>query len=79
MRTTLLINDRIMRRLKALAAERKQTVSALVEAFLRKGLSEAAERGVRLDLPPIPTFRVREVLVNVADRDELERAMRDGP
>lgn len=78
MRTTLQIDDRVMRQLKALAARRKQTISALVEAFLRKGLAE--QRGAPAStLPPIPTFRVREVLVNVADRDELERAMTDEP
>ena len=77
MRTTLLIDDRLMRRLRALAAEKRQTISALVEAFLRKGLAEEISGRVKYDFPPIPTYSVREVLADVRDRDELERAMTD--
>jgi len=77
MRTTLIIDDHLMRRLKALAAERRLTISTLVEAFLRKGLAEEVGARAGEEFPPIPTFRVREVLADVADRDDLDRAMRD--
>lgn len=74
MRTTLVIEDQIMKRLKALAAERGRTLSSLVEAFLRQGL-EREQAKTREPLEPIPTFDVGRIKANVADRDELYRVM----
>lgn len=74
MRTTLVLDDRVMKRLKALAAQRGQTLSSLVDALLRQGLDrERTERAK--GLPPLPSFRAGKVKANVADRDELYRVM----
>lgn len=72
MKTTLVIDDHVMRRLKAQAAREGRTLSELVEAALRLFLDRrpAAEaRGGAL-----PTFQSR-ALVDLADRQALYQAM----
>ena len=71
MKTTLNIDDTVMARLKREAARQGRTMSDLVETALR-GLFRAQKQSV--DLPPLPTFD-GEILVDVADRDALYRAM----
>lgn len=72
MKTTLVIDDGVLRRLKVEAARRRCTISSLVEAALRRFL----EKGEKLaKLPPLPTFSSGGALVDVADRDALDRAM----
>ena len=79
MKTTLVIEDDVMRRLKALAARRGVTLSALVEVFLRRGLREAAELARRRVEPwNPPAFHMGEPLVDIADREALERVMEQG-
>lgn len=73
MKTTLVIDDGIMRRLKAEAARRGTTISNLVESALRALLDDRAE-GLR-ELPPLPSFELGDCSVDVADRDALFRAM----
>jgi hypothetical protein len=72
MKTTLIIDDQVMRRLKAEAARQGRTLSQLVEAALRLFLE-------RRPAPPVPTaplpmFQSR-ALVDLADREALYRAM----
>ncbi|MBX3027160.1 ribbon-helix-helix protein, CopG family [bacterium] len=72
MKTTLIIDDRVMRKLKQEAAARRQTVSALVEAALRQYLAvKAAPR----ELPALPSADLGAPLVDVADRDALYQAL----
>ena len=72
MKTTLIIDDQIMRRLKAEAAKRKVTLSSLVEA----GVRDLLERGLESpSLPPLPTFDMGKPRLNLADRDALYRVM----
>ena len=73
MKTTLVIDDRVMRELKARAARERRTLSELVETALRRMLDERVEEK---DLPPLPVMRARE-LVDVSDRDALYRAMEE--
>lgn len=59
--------------LKRLAAERGQTLSAVVDEFLAEGVRRASapkRRGVAL-----PVFDMGEPRVNLADRDQLESVM----
>jgi hypothetical protein len=72
-RTTLILDDRRLIELKRLAAERGQTVSALVDEFLAEGIRRVA--APRKGRASIPVFDMGEPRVNVADRDQLWEAM----
>ena len=72
MKTTLSIDDKIMRRVKQEAARQGRTISELVEAALRRLLEPADSRGSKP--PPLPSFKAR-ALVDVSDRDALYHAM----
>jgi len=74
MKTTLNLDEGIMRRLKARAAREGRTLSELVETALRLFLRAKKEEG---DLPPLPTFDGGALLVDIADRDALYRAMEE--
>ncbi len=72
MKTTLIIDDGVFRRLKREAAAQGRTLSELVEAALRQFL---ARRPSAATLPPLPTAALGLPLVDVADRDALYQAM----
>lgn len=73
MKTTLSIDDTVMRRLKSEAARRGETMSALVEAALRRLLDEESDPPG--DLKPLPRWSSGGLLVDVSDRDALYEAM----
>ena len=76
MKTTLVIADRVMRGLKSAAAKRGVTLLSLVEHYLREGLAEDVRRGQAPAEPwNPPTFHMGEPLVDISDRDALDRAM----
>lgn len=75
MKTTLVIDDGVLRALKQRAAAEGKTISALVESALRMLLQERARSR---ELPPLPAFDA-ELLVDVDDRDALYRAMEEEP
>ena len=68
MKTTLIIPDPVFRDLKRKAADRKETMSALVTQFLVQGLRES-----RKPKQPFrfPTFSAGPPKVDVADREAL--------
>ena len=72
MKTTLNIDDQVMRRLKREAARQGKTMSELVESALRAALRGST---VRAELPPLPLMQSGGALVDIADRDELYGAM----
>ncbi len=72
MKTTLIIDDTVMARVKREAVERRCTMSALVEAAVRRYL-EAPQPPK--NLPPLPTFNMGGALVDIADRNALSDAM----
>lgn len=74
MKTTLVLDDSVMARVRREAERRGTTLSEVVEDALRLFLERRPERR---PLPPLPTFDGGRVLVDVADRDALERAMRE--
>ena len=69
MKTTLMIDDTVMRRLREESAKRGVTMSALVEAGLRRILDEPDPTPT--DVPPLPRWDSGGARVDVADRDAL--------
>ncbi len=72
MKTTLVIDDQIMARLKREAARTGRTMSELVETALRRLLQTRPDPA---ELPPLPSFESGGALVDLADREALYRAM----
>ena len=73
MRTTLNIDATVARRLREEAARRETTMSALVEAGVRRILDDAPPADER-PLRPLPTWKGGPYLVDIANRDEMYRA-----
>jgi Arc/MetJ family transcription regulator len=71
-KTTLIIDDEVMKRLREEAARTGSTLSELVEAALRRLLKDPDRRIV---LAKLPAFHGGEPRVDVADREALYRAM----
>lgn len=79
MKTTLNIDDTVMRRLREEAARRGTTMSELVEAGLRRVLQDAATPAPsRRALAPLPRWRSGGARVDLADRDALFTLMDGG-
>ena len=74
MKVTLNLDDSVMRRLREEARRQGRTMTELVETALRLFLRRP-RRAPRL--PPLPTFSGGGLLVDVADRDALYRAMEE--
>jgi hypothetical protein len=70
-RTTLIIDEQRLVELKRLAAVRRQTLSALVDEFLRLGLQRAMEPRRSKRDSRLPSFPMGRPRVNIADRDQL--------
>jgi hypothetical protein len=74
MKTTLVIDDQVMTRLKEEAVRRGTTISQLVEAALRSFLRKPRGQPA---LPPLPTFHGGKPLVDIDDREALDEAIGD--
>ena len=76
MKTTLNIDDTVMQRLREEAARRGTTMSALVEAGLRRvlGGNTGIDDG-REPPPPLPTWKSGGLQVDIADREALYQKM----
>ena len=72
MKTTLMIPDPLMRRLKREAARQRTTISALVERALRLLLEQQPPP---VELPPLPGFRGGRPRVDVSNREALYDVM----
>lgn len=72
MKTTLNLDNRLWTRLKATAARRGTTMSALVEAAIRRYLQAPTE--VR-EPPPLPEWDGGGASVDIANREELYRLL----
>jgi len=68
-RTSLILHDRRLLEIKRLAAERGQTLSAVVDEFLAEGLRRGSAPKKRA--ASLPVFDMGEPRVNIADRDQL--------
>ncbi len=71
-KTTLNIDETVMRRLKEEAARRGDTMSHLVETAISQLLDAPRERP---PLPPLPTWNSGGLLVDVADREVIYDAL----
>ena len=77
-KTTLNIDDSVMRRLREEAARRGTTMSALVEAGLRRVLAASPQGENQPEaLPPLPSWNGGKQLVDIADREELYTVMEE--
>ncbi len=72
MKTTLVIDDTVMKHLKREAARQGRTMSEMVETALRLFLQP---RPKPRKLRPLPTFDSGGAYVDVADRDALYNVM----
>lgn len=78
MKTTLNIDETVMQRLREEAAQRGITMSALVEAGLRRVLTTRTPADAQPDnLPTLPTWKSGGFRVDVSNREELYRIMAD--
>lgn len=80
MRTTIDINDELLRATKAYAASEHKTLKMAVEQALREFLA-SLDGSVVADAPPIPVFRGQGVQpgVDLTDNAALEDLMRAEP
>ena len=72
-RTTLILDDRRLAEVKRVAAERGQTISAVVDEFLADGLRRA--RAPKRRKISFPVFDMGKPLVDINDHDALLEAM----
>ncbi|MBL7685514.1 MAG: hypothetical protein JNK65_05715 [Deltaproteobacteria bacterium] len=77
MKTTLNISDAVMLKLKKEAAQRKCTLSQLVEMAFRLLLQPQPKSKKKMS--SLPRFKSGGVFVNLADRAALYEAMEDRP
>ena len=78
MKTTLNIDDTVMRRLREEAARRGTTMSALVEAGIRRILDEGRPAAPDpASLPALPKWRSGGTRVDVSDRSGLDWIVED--
>ena len=72
MQTTLNIDDTVMRRLREEAARRQTTMSSLVEAGLRRVLTDSgSEDSEARPLPPLPSWKSGGPRVDISNREEM--------
>ena len=77
-RIVLNIDDTLLRRLREEAERRRTTASELLEAGLRRALAEPSTVDAEPDaLKPLPTWRLGQPRVDIADRDALYRLMEE--
>jgi hypothetical protein len=77
-RTTLVIDEQRLVDLKRLAAARRQTLSAVVDEFLRQGLERARHPKRSKPSSALPSFPMGKPRVNIADRDQLYEVLERG-
>ena len=76
MKTTLNIDDTVMRRLREEAARRQTTMSSLVEAGLRRVLADSgADDAASSPLVPLPSWKSGGQRVDISNREELYGVM----
>ncbi|MYH68902.1 MAG: hypothetical protein F4147_01860 [Gammaproteobacteria bacterium] len=76
MKTTLNIDETVMKQLREAAAKRGTTMSALVEAGIRRVLSPAPSTHKQDDaLTPLPAWHSGGARVDISNREELYRVM----
>lgn len=78
MEMTLDIDDALMKRLREEATRRKTSLSDIVEAGLRRILTERSPIAALPETPPpLPAWHGGELLVDITNRDELYRVIEE--
>jgi len=77
MKTTLVLDDGVAARLREEAARQRRSMSELAEAALRRYLAEPA--GEVREPAPLPVHDGGRLLVDVADREALDRLLHEQP
>ena len=73
-RTTLILDDTQMERLKDLARAQRRTMTDLINEFIAEGLaSRTTDKAINRFV--LPVFRMGRPRVNLADREALEAIM----
>ena len=76
MKITLNIDETLVRRLRGEVARRGTTMSALIEAGIRRVLTTHTPSNSQPDsLPPLPIWRSGGFRVDISNRKELYRIM----
>ena len=76
MKTTFNIDEAVMKQLREATAQRGTTMSALVEAGIRRVLSPVPSPRKQDDaLPPLPTWHSGGARADISNREELYRIM----
>ncbi len=79
MKTTLNIDDTLMRRLREEAARRRTTMTALVEAGLRMVLADSgSDDSEPSRLGPLPSWQSGGRRVDISNREELYGVIEGG-
>jgi len=73
-RTTLILEDGCMDRVRALAKRQGRTMSEVVNEILAEGLQR---RRAKLSSTTLPSFSMGRPRIDLADRDALEAVMED--
>lgn len=73
MKTTLVIDDRVIAKLKEQAHRQKRTLSELVEMALRQMFEKSQKKSK--ELPELPSFDGGRVFVDISNRESLYQAM----
>jgi hypothetical protein len=76
MKTTLVLDDAVVRQLKAYARRRRVSASRAAQDLIRAALVQ--ERTTPDELPPLPAFHCGEFLASVDSRAALYEVMDDG-
>jgi hypothetical protein len=76
MKTTLVLDDVVVRQLKAYARRRRISASTAAQDLIRTGLNQ--ERASPEELPPLPAAHGGEFLASVDSRAGLYEVMDDG-
>ena len=71
----MVLDDACMEGIRAEAYRERRDMSSLVNELLGEGLRRRRERSPLVFT--LPSFSMGQPRVNIADRDELERAMED--
>lgn len=72
MKTTLVIDDHVLEKLREEAARQRRTIFELVESALRLLFERKQEP---IELPPLPSFDGKGTFIDISNRDSLYRAM----